>query len=67
MPILGVYDMHLYCDGEDCKAFWQSCEMEQTESECRRVARLQGWSFRLSEHKCYCPNCSVKRGKLQNN
>jgi len=64
MPILGVYDMHLYCDGEGCNGFWQSAEMEQTENECRKVARAQGWSFNLSEHKCYCPKCSIKRGKM---
>ena len=58
--IVGGYTLDLYCDDR------RTCTGEGTEqfggetaSECRRLARRDGWTFYDHMRKVRCPSCSA--------
>lgn len=64
--IVGIYDLHLYCDGADCEAgkYKGRAELELTDeygSACRRRARKLGWRLGTKDQSALCPSC-VARG-----
>lgn len=66
MPIVGCYDLHLYCDGVGCEAgpYGGRAELEVTDefgSACRSAARRRRWKLNVREGTAVCPSC-VARG-----
>jgi hypothetical protein len=64
--IVGCYTVDLYCDG--CNLGYGhrrgSQYTGQTEAECLRQARRDGWLFtRDRPRKAFCPTCAATRRK----
>ena len=68
--IVGCYTLDLYCDGDpECKYSMTNspgCRnmsaqfTAETGSECRRLAREDGWILNLQEQTTVCPKCAKK-------
>lgn len=68
--IIGCYTLDLYCDGDpECKYSMTNspgCRnmsaqfTAETGSECRRLAREEGWILNLQEQTTVCPSCAKK-------
>lgn len=70
--IVGCYSVDLYCDGREggidpvCRVGYgyagPPVYTGETEGECLRQARRDGWTFtREHPRKAYCLSCSKKR------
>jgi hypothetical protein len=66
MPVVGCYDLHLYCDDEvahDAPGVYHTHFAEfvgKNEREARRRARGAGWVFKR-DGAVLCPYCSTGR------
>jgi hypothetical protein len=62
--IVGGYQLDLYCDTEpSCPhankfTSVQAQYVGQTERECLKQARKDGWKFKKDNTLCYCPGCA---------
>jgi hypothetical protein len=62
----GAYDLTLYCDHENDEHPRRDYHVQiigETASECRRIARKQGWKLHADNYAT-CPRCiaRAKRG-----
>lgn len=69
--IVGGYSLHLYCDNGPKCLLWplmgnvSHSEFDgDTERECRKEARKDGWTFKRDRktgaETCYCKRCNSK-------
>lgn len=64
MAIVGAYSVHLYCDtggaawGEECPFNNRPEYTGETEGDCLKQARRDGWKFNRERTKAFCPDCS---------
>lgn len=70
MPIVGCYDLHLYCDGIGCAVgmFRERAEFEANDesgSACRAAARKRGWRLDLKAQTALCPACVKSGNKVE--
>lgn len=61
--IVGCYTLDLYCDTPDCshntRLGWiPDTYTGQTEGQCNKQARADGWKIKRKEGKAYCPDCN---------
>lgn len=70
--IIGCYTVNLYCEMAEenktvCNVGWgyngPPTYTGETEGECLRAARMDGWLFTRKPRKAYCPECAARRRK----
>lgn len=77
MPIVGAYELHLYCDTKGCEngdarvaARGEPVPFEsdrcQTRGEALQQARRAGWTVNWARGTCRCPKCSQKPTRRRN-
>lgn len=71
MAVIGCYTLDLYCDTGDGDGYGDTCPYKprdgtsiqgeytgQTEGQCIRDARRDGWRFNRDKTKAFCPRCN---------